>query len=188
MRIPLFDSADLVGYLAQPWNRFFLAQLLASYARVSSGVSFTRTARGLQRRRWNDLDPVRLAMLLDEAPPAQRPGVWRRMGDCALFLTGMFPDHVRRTGLGASTPRLARLSGLGPGSAAAAPPDDDALPLLEWLGAQWYRLAADRAMFQTRESTLLRQQAQSFDQARSVLNAAADRYLFPIVGDWLAPA
>ena len=38
-----------------------------------------------------------------------------------------------------------------------------------------------------RSATVLRDNAEHFHQARRVLNAAADRYLFPVGVDWLRP-
>ena len=43
---------------------------------------------------------MRLASLLHIVPEDERPGVYRRLGDLALFLTGVFPDHTEMRGLG----------------------------------------------------------------------------------------
>jgi hypothetical protein len=187
MRVPVFDSRDLVAYLAQPWRRFFLIELLASYARITSGVSWTRTARGWQRRRWNDLDPVRLAVLLDSAPESQHARILRRLGDAALFLSGVFPDNAARTGLGESgARRLLRLTGIG----TAEVPEKDGVAVLQWFGARWYHMAAQRsahAIAPASDARLLQDHAEHFDQARRVLNATSDRYLFPVASDWFRP-
>ena len=93
-RIPLFDGGRLSAYLASPRHRLFLADLLTSFARISGGVVLAPDGR--HRRRWNDADPHRLAVLLDALPPAERPPVWKRLGDLALFLAGVFPDAAER--------------------------------------------------------------------------------------------
>lgn len=183
LRVPVFDSADLAAYLASPRRRLFLAELLASFARVSGGVAVTPTAHGPRRRRWNDTDPVKLAVLLESVPLTQRPGVWRRLGDLALFLTGVFPDAAERTAPDhLQALRLARVTGLTEEPADRLGPTD----LLEWLGSRWYLLAAERVVSQTAASALLREHAHHFHHARRVLNAATDRYLFPIATDWFA--
>ena len=87
-RIPVFDVIRLRDLLADPARCFFLVELLASYTHVSSGVTWERTRRGWRRRRFSELDPVGLAGLLDVVEPAERPGVYRRLGDLSLFLTG----------------------------------------------------------------------------------------------------
>ena len=99
-RTPLFDVPQLREFMSSPWRRFFLAELLASYTRVASGSVLVATRRGFRRQRFSELDPVRLAGLLDVVPEAERPGILRRLGDLALFLTGVFPDYVARHGFG----------------------------------------------------------------------------------------
>lgn len=260
LRVPVFDGPQLAQYLANPAHRLYLIELLASFARSSGGVIITRTPRGLHRRRWNDLDLSRLAMLLRALPERDRPAVWRRLGDLALFLTGVFPAAIERALAGRLDPaRLALTTGL------PAPPDPDFGPaeLFEWFGAGWYRLAASRyqagpgrdrsglaepglaqpglvqpglaqpgrgrsgtagtgsagtgsagtgladtgsadtgsraggdrqpavavigsGASRPASSAALRDSAAHFHQARRVLNAAADRYLFPAGADWFS--
>src|SRR6266508_3864370 len=69
-RLPVFDVATLRNFLAAP------------------------ARRGWRRQRFSELDPVRLAALLDVVPAGERVGIYRRLGDLALFLTGVFPDHT----------------------------------------------------------------------------------------------
>jgi hypothetical protein len=187
LRIPVFDGPQLADYLSRPAHRLFLAELLASFARSSSGVIVMATPHGPRRRRWNDLDLGRLAMLLAALPEPDRPPVWRRLGDLALFLTGVFPAALERALTGRLDPvRLARTTGLP----ALPSPDLGPAELFEWFGAGWYRLAASHAGTAPEPLSVpaLRDGAEYFHQARRVLNAAADRYLFPVGLDWFAPA
>jgi hypothetical protein len=186
LRVPVFDGPQLSEYLNEPVHRLYLAELLASYARSASGVIVTRTSAGPRRRRWNDLDLGRLAMLLGALPEPDRAPVWRRLGDLALFLTGVFPAAVERALAGRLDPVwLARTTGLS----AQPSPDLGPAELFEWFGASWYRLAARHAATPAAMADVpaLRDNAEHFHQARRVLNATADRYLFPIGLDWLAP-
>ena len=142
LRVPVFDGHQLASYLEEPGRRLFLAELLASFARSSGGVIVTQTSRGVRRRRWNDLDISRLAMLLGALPEQDRPPVWKRLGDLALFLTGVFPAAIERALAGRLDPAsLARSTGLAEPPASALGPAE----LFEWLGAGWYRLAASHA-------------------------------------------
>src|SRR5437868_6165534 len=93
-RVPVFDTVSLRDFGADPQRRFFLAQLLASYTNVASGSTLVRTSRGWRRRRFSELDPMRLIELAELVPAAERPAVYRRLGDLALFLTGIFPDYA----------------------------------------------------------------------------------------------
>ena len=112
-RVPLFDAPALRDFLADTARRLFLAELLASFTRVASGRYRVRVAGRARTRRFSELDPVRLAGLLDAVPEAERPGVYRRLGDVSLFLTGVFPDYVTARALGpVDAGRLLRAAGL----------------------------------------------------------------------------
>ena len=181
LRVPLFDAGQLSAYLGRPGHRLFLADLLASFARISSGM--VQAPDSSRRRRWSDADPARLAVLLDTLPVSQRPPVWRRLGDLALFLAGVFPDAAERLVPGqAAASRLARRTGLDPD----AGPDGGAADLLQWLGAGWYQLAAAHTHPADAAGPALREQAEQFRPARRVLNTATDRYLLPLGPGWLS--
>ncbi|MGO9878787.1 MAG: hypothetical protein ACLPSM_05465 [Acidimicrobiales bacterium] len=184
VRIPVFDVAALRALLSDPVRRYFLVELLASYTRVASGVTWTRTSRGWRRRRFSELDPVRLAELLDVVESNERPGVYRRLGDLALFLLGVFPDHPPVLTGGVASDRLARLSGLGSDYAGGL----DTKDLLELLGARWYAAAVASAKATgfpvTTTLTVAGHMGEHFRDARRVLNAVTDRYLFPLREQW----
>lgn len=185
MRIPVFDVAELLELVAEPLRRYFLVELLASYTRVTSGVTWTRTARGWRRRRFSELDPLRLAGMVDVVGAAERPGVYRRLGDLALFLLGVFPDHPPIEGVAAD--RLLRISRVGAegvsGLSQLSP-----MELFELLGARWYRAAVATAgglgVPLTGTMVAAGYVADHFRGARRVLNAVTDRYLFPWREQW----
>src|SRR5215472_505818 len=175
-RIPVFDTPELRDFLGSAQRRLFLAQLLASFTRVASGRY--RAAGGRARtRRFSELDPVRLAGLLDVVPEDSRPGVYRRLGDVSLFLAGVFPDYSAMHAFGpVDVSRLLRSARVPAGDRdglAAAP----ALDLLEYLGARWYRAALATAPVRTARLDVVGEVAERFRQARRVLNHLADRYL-----------
>jgi hypothetical protein len=183
-RIPLFDGGRLTAYLAAPRHRLFLADLLASFARISGGVVLAPD--GQHRRRWNDADPHRLAVLLAATPAAQRSPVWRRLGDLALFLAGVFPDAAERLVPDeAAASRLARrtLPEAAPDMPLERLPEGGAPDLIEWLGTRWYEQAARHEAGDAARD--LRDRAEQFRPARRVLNTATDRYLLPYSAGWL---
>jgi hypothetical protein len=190
-RLPVFDAASLRDFLAAPARRLFLAELLASYVHVASGSVLVQTRRGWRRQRFSELDPVRLAALLDVVPADERVGIYRRLGDLALFLTGVFPDH---TATHAFTPvdagRLLRHAGLERAEARhAGPPAEPSrgsggVALLERLGRRWYRLAYQSAPVRTAPLRVMDEVAERFDQARRTLNLVTDSYLFPFRARW----
>ncbi|MFC0080929.1 hypothetical protein ACFFRE_01995 [Aciditerrimonas ferrireducens] len=197
-RAPVFDVEPLRQLLADPAHRLFLAELLASYTHVASGAVWVATRRGLRRRRFSELDPVRMAELVALAPPAERPGVLRRLGDLALFSTGVFPDAVARRGFSPlDAERLARLTGARLGDTANAPTlaglpgmgDASAVALLEEIGRRAYRAAlASVPEPLTRSLRVLATVADRFDDARRVLATVTDRYLFPHRDRWFGLA
>jgi hypothetical protein len=186
-RVPLFDAPALREFLAEPARRLFLTELLASFTRVTSGRYQVRAGGRVRTRRYSELDPVRLAGLLDAVPAAEQPGVYRRLGDAALFLTGVFPSYVTTRAFGpfdaARLLRAARLPGPERERLSGVP----AIDLLEHLGARWYRAAFELAPVRTARLALVGDVAGRFRQARRVLNHLADRYLLPPDNPWFAP-
>jgi hypothetical protein len=206
-RIPVFDTPELRDFLDSAQRRLFLAELLASFTRVGSGRYRVPSrwggrpgsgagsgsgsgAGGRSRtRRFSELDPVRLAGLLEVMPEESRPGIYRRLGDVSLFLAGVFPDYSISHALGpVDVSRLLRSARVPAGERdglAAAP----ALDLLEYLGARWYRAALATAPVRTARLDVVGEVAGRFRQARRVLNHLADRYLLgsasPAGGSWL---
>jgi hypothetical protein len=128
-----------------------------------------------------------MAAQAETVPEADRPGVYRRLGDVALFLTGVFPDYAVTQALGpVSAARLLRAAQVPPRqqeelTAAAA------IDLFEYLGARWYRVAWSLAPARTTRLAVVAEVADRFRQARRVLNHIADRCLFPAGNPWFAP-
>ena len=141
----------------------------------------------MRTQRFSELDPVRLAGLLEAVPQAERPGVYRRLGDVTLFLAGVFPDYAAAHALGPlDAARLLRSARVPPAERdglAAAP----ALELLEYLGARWYRAALAAAPVRTANLAVVGEVAARFRQARRILNHLADRYLLGPSSPWFAP-
>jgi hypothetical protein len=181
-RVPVFAVDPLRRLLADPLRRFFFVELLASYTHVASGSTWVATRRGWRRRRFSELDPVQLAGLLDTVPPAERTGVLRRLGDLSLFLTGVFPDHTAATPLGRpmAEAQLLRTAGLNRDRAESV----SAFELLELLGRRWYGLATRMAPARSGSVEVLEAIAEHFTDARRILNAVTDTYLFPLRERW----
>ena len=194
---PVFDVARLREFAAAPWSRFFLAELLASYTRVASGSVVVVTARGLRRQRFSELDPVRMASLLEVVPEPERPGVFRRLGDLALFLTGVFPDYVARRGFGPLEESRLLRAGIAPKAPLHGPSPplrhdeaghtrgEGAVALLEELGRRWYRATWELLPSPPPANTaVLRDLADHFDDARRVLGIVTRRFLSMSRGQW----
>jgi hypothetical protein len=174
-RVPLFDAPALRDFLGEPARRLFLAELLASFTQVASGRYRIRAGGRMRTRRFSELDPVRLAGLLDAVPPAERPGVYRRLGDVTLFLAGVFPDYATTRALGPlDAGRLLRAARL-PSSQQEHLASTPAMEL--WA-------ARDLAPAATARMAVVGDVADRFQQARRVLNLLADRYLLTADKPW----
>jgi hypothetical protein len=178
---PVFDVEQLRGFMADRWVRFFLAELLSSFTHVASGSVLVAGRRGLRRQRFSELDPVRLAGLLDVVSEAERPGILRRLGDVALFLTGVFPEHVERRGFGPiEQARLLRSSGrVASSTSDLTSTEPGAVVLLEALGRRWYRAAFEQLVQPVAENVaVLERMPEHFGHARRMLSIIAERHLF----------
>lgn len=140
-----------------------------------------------RRRHFSELDLAQLARMLDVVPAVERPGVYRRLGDLTLFLTGVFPDSCNRPlTSGAATERLLRAAGVA-GERGAPGGVPGALSFLESLGVRWYRQASATAAPRTEALDVLDDVADTFTSARRVLNFITDRYLFGTRERWFSP-
>jgi hypothetical protein len=163
-RLPVFDVQVLRDYGGDSANRARLSALLASYVHVASGSVWERRGSRWRRRRYSELNPLDLAEL----------GAFGRLGDLALFLSGVFPEHI------ASRPleprhlqRLARLMEREPGELARS---EEPFWIMEWVGRSAYRRAGEAAL------------AADFRTARRLLNVLTGRHLFPIRERWFPGA
>jgi hypothetical protein len=168
-RLPVFDVAPLRELGDDPESRLFMIELLGSFTRGS-------------------VDPVELARFLELVPATERAGVYRRLGDVALFLSGVFPDHTARrvhpVELGRmlrTLPRVERDDPLAEGIESTA--DQGLTGVLSILGPRWYRLAAEQVPHRSFSAPLHRA-ADRFEPARRFLAVVTDRYLFPMRAGW----
>jgi hypothetical protein len=190
-RVAVFDVGRLREFLADPLHRLFLVELLASFTHVASGSVLVRTRRGWRRQRFSELDPVRMASMLEVVPEVERPGIYRRLGDLCLFLTGVFPDHTAGRALTAvATGRLLRAAQLAeqppspPGGVPSAVANPGLVSLLEQLGQRWYQLAASGVPMVSGTVRVINDMAAQFREARRALNLVTDRFLFPQRERW----
>jgi hypothetical protein len=181
-RVPVFDTAGLREFGADPLRRFFLIQLLASYTSVASGSTLIKTTRGWRRRRFSELDPLRLIELAEVVAEPERPSIYRRLGDLSLFLTGIFPDYAAER-LVAERERRGLERALRPADREEST-GHDGIWLLEQLGRRAYRIARQGADRSTPMAGVLSEVSENFASARRLLNFLTDRYLYPMRRQW----
>jgi len=168
-RLPVFDVAPLRALADDADSRLFMIELLGSFTRGS-------------------VDPIELARFLELVPASERAGVYRRLGDLALFLSGVFPDHTARR---VHPVELSRMLRTLPAAERDEPlvdgiessTDQGLTGLLSILGPRWYRLAADQVPYR-RLARPLHDAADRFEPVRRFLAVVTDRYLFPLRARW----
>lgn len=190
LMIPVFDGERLARFSTAADTRLFLIELLGSYTRVLSGPRWEQSRGRWRRRRFSEMNPAQLAQLAASLPLDERTGAYRRLGDLALFMNGVFPDHAARQTL--SPIDLDRILQSIPNSGSSelvrllqSDRVDATGPVLAALGPHWYRLAAETVPIPSMRSQL-NDMGENFDQARRFLNFVTDRYLWKR-RDWLFP-
>jgi hypothetical protein len=181
-RVPVFDTDRLRDFGTDPLRRLFLVQLLASYSKVASGSTLVKTRRGWRRRRFSELDPIGLIELAALVSEAERPSVYRRLGDLSLFLTGVFPDYAGERLVNERERRgLERVLATADRERSE---NRDGVWLLEQLGRRAYRIAEEATDHRTAMAAVLAEVSENFATARRLLNFLTDRYLFPMRRQW----
>jgi hypothetical protein len=161
-KVVLFDANRVVELLARPGVCGYLASMLASFTRINT-VSIPIRAR------INDLDVdslIRYAQILEEE---HRYGIYKRIADACLFLTGIFPEYIesRQRYPHSGQPRLRLKSSLL-----------HDLEEHESYGRAFYRLAARHKMAHLQgQEEILNLLSEQFILAEKPLAFLAERYL-----------
>ena len=171
-RLPVFDVEPLQEFIGDLGRITFLTSLLASFATPSPPPVPA-----------NPFDLQSMAAWLDQVNEPDRARILRRLGDLALFMTGVFPD---RTGSRPLRPvdaeRFGRSIGMTSDEILALCDPVSLAPglnALEALGRRWYE-ASDSG-----ERVVL-DIAGRFTAARRVLNHLADTHLYRLDLAWPA--
>jgi hypothetical protein len=93
-RIPVFEAPAVVELLSDKQLLNYLAEMLTFFARTNSGVVYWEEHGTWHKQRFSDIDiddMIQLARIID---PEMRPALYKRIADVALFLSGIFPDHL----------------------------------------------------------------------------------------------
>jgi len=97
MKIPVFDTQEVVDLLNREDLLFYLADMLSSFTRVENYAVSVMIREGIwEEIRFNDLDILglmRSSLLVEEE---HRLGFYKRIADICLFIMGIFPDYAER--------------------------------------------------------------------------------------------
>ncbi len=168
VRLPVFDIAGVHDFLTDPARLMFLSRLLTAFTRPTP----------LPVPVDDRFDLVSIAHWLDAVPETDKVVLFERLGDLALFLSGVFPDKTGSTWISPiDAERLGKTVDLD--SEAILGLCDSlglgGLDAYETLGSEWYR-----AVSSSRPAPMIADVSYRFRAARRVLNHVADRFLFDI--------
>ena len=170
MSIPVFDTRDLVEFLAEEPLIIYLADMLSSFTKIESYTFSIRIGEGIWKKiRFNDLDIISLMSFCEAVDDELRMGLFKRIADICLFILGIFPDYVERNYRyplsGEMRPRFGRKARISPEEYAET-------------GQKFYRLAAEHHLAaQLDLSYVFNRLHDNFKIAHKPLNYIADHYL-----------
>ena len=97
MKIPIFDTQEVVEFLNREDLFFYLADMLSSFTRVENYAIPIRIREGIwERVRFSDLDILSLIRFSQFVEDEYRLGFYKRIADICLFIMGIFPDYAER--------------------------------------------------------------------------------------------
>ncbi len=170
MKIPVFDTKEVVELLTRDFLLSYLAHMLSSFTKIESYMIWHQTKSGvLERIQFNDIDIFSLMGLCEVVENEHRLGFYKRIADICLFVLGIYPDYAetecRYPFSGYARPRFrgkVRIS-----------PDE-----YEEKGRRFYKLAAEHQSAKTLDlSETFWALHENFQKAKKPLNFIAEFYL-----------
>ena len=97
MKIPIFDTKEMVELLAKKSLLQYLADMLSSFTKIESYTVQFPFAEGRWRQiRFSDLDIFSLMSLSEVVEDQHKLTFYKRVADICLFILGIFPDYADR--------------------------------------------------------------------------------------------
>jgi len=170
MKIPVFDTKDVVDFLKKKDLLDYLANMLSSFTRIESYTVSFETGKGAwEKVRLNDLDIFSLMSLCDMVEDESRIGFYKRIADICLLILGIFPDYVERE---YRYPFSAKIRSSVQGRSRISPEE------YEKEGRKFYKLAAEHHSAKEMElSEIFWTLHEDFQIAKKPLNFIAEHYL-----------
>ncbi|NWF91598.1 MAG: hypothetical protein HXY46_01670 [Syntrophaceae bacterium] len=170
MKIPVFDTKDVVDFLKRKYLLDYLADMLSSFTRVETYTITFESSRGVwEKIRFNDLDMFSLMSLCDVVEDEHRMGFYKRIADICLFILGIFPDYAERE---FRYPFSGQVRPQIRGRARISPEE------YEKEGRRFYKLAAEhRSARELELSEIFWTLHEDFEKAKKPLNFIAEHYL-----------
>jgi len=170
MKIPVFDSRDVVDLLTKRSLLIYLADMLSSFTRIESYAISFKAREGIWHKiRFSDLDIHSLMSFCEVVEDEYRLRFYKRIADICLFVLGLFPDYAERD---YRYPFSGHLRPQTPGKVRTGPED------YEKEGRKFYRLAAEhQSAKEMKLSEIFWVLHGNFQTAKKPLNFIAEHYL-----------
>jgi hypothetical protein len=170
MRIPVFDTKQVVEVLTKESLLLYLAGMLSSFTKIESYAISFRVGKGIWKKiRFNDLDIHSLMSFCGAVEDEYRLGFYKRIADICLFILGIFPDYAERD---YRYPFSGQLRPQVRGKVKISPEE------YEKEGRRFYKLAAEHQSARELDlSEVFWTLHGNFQKARKPLNFIAEHYL-----------
>jgi hypothetical protein len=170
MKIPIFDTRDVVGLLTKEPLVDYLAHMLSSFTKIENYKIWFKTKTGiLEKIQFNDLDIFSLMTLCEVVEDEQRLGFYKRIADICLFILGIFPDYAERE---YRYPFSGQVRPQFRGKGRISPEE------YEKKGRNFYKLAAEHKSAKELDlSEVFWALHENFQKAKKPLNFIAEHYL-----------
>ena len=171
MRIPVFDTKDVVALLTQESLLVYLADMLSSFTKITSYTISFRARKGIWRKiRFNDMDIHSLMSFCDVVEDKYRFVLYKRIADICLFILGLFPEFVeheyRYFASGEVRPQISENTRIRSEE-------------YEKEGRKFYKLAAEHQSAKQQDlSNVFWALHESFQKAKKPLNFISEHYLY----------
>jgi hypothetical protein len=170
MKIPVFDTKEVVELLTKESLLTYLADMLSSFTRIESyAISFKARKGFWHKIRFNDLDIQSLMSFCEVVEDEYRLRFYKRIADICLFIMGLFSDYAQRE---YRYPFSGHLRPQTPGKLRISPEE------YEKEGRKFYRLAAEHPSAKEMDlSDIFWALHEKFQTAKKPLNFIAEHYL-----------
>jgi len=170
MKIPVFDTKEVVELLSKESLLDYLAQMLSSFTKIENYVIWYKTKTGiLERIQFNDLDIFSLMGLCEVVEDEHRLGFYKRIADICLFILGIFPDYAERE---YRYPFSGHVRPQFRGKVRISPEE------YETEGKRFYKLAAEQPSAKELDlAEVFQALHENFQKAKKPLNFVAEFYL-----------
>jgi len=170
MKIPVFDTKEVVELLSRESLLDYLATMLSSFTKIENyTIWFRRKTGSLERIQFNDLDIFSLMGLCEVVEDEHRLGFYKRIADICLFILGIFPDYAERE---YRYPFSGHVRPQFRGKVRVSPEE------YEKEGRRFYKLASEQPSAKEMDlAEIFQTLHENFQKARKPLNFIAEFYL-----------